>query len=125
VIHVYSFLAIQTIKQITTEVPSNPYPISLNLEGGVKFYCRQFTGRGLCRSGHSHGSWFRFLFLQRRKQPLLHDNAAIGFHITKGEPHSSAGWAYTTVALASKYSSALKIFTKTDVFGLNGAGVST
>jgi hypothetical protein len=30
VIHVYSFLTIQTIKQITTKVPSNPYPSMLS-----------------------------------------------------------------------------------------------
>ena len=29
----------------------------------------------------------RFLILRRREQPLVHDNAEIGFQIAKREPH--------------------------------------
>jgi hypothetical protein len=82
---------------MTNKVPSSPYPSICCLlfsnrpslkRAGYKFDCRRFAGGNLFVSGQSRGSGFGRLFLQRREQPLLHDNAEIRLHIAKCEPHS-------------------------------------
>src|ERR1035438_2388285 len=82
-----SFREIHRDEWLILKCPRLP-PARSKFERGVKFHGSRFTGGGLCRSGQSRRSRFGSIVLQSREQPLLHDNAEIGFYIAKCEPHS-------------------------------------